>query len=190
LVNAITFTGHGTINITLSTQNNETLVLKVEDTGVGINPEVLEDVGKPFMTFHSSSSGLGLGLYLTKEIIKDHNGTLEIQSEGFHKGTQVTITLPLLIPLVPISTIIDSVTKESKSDLDSLIKIATTSESILARLDAVKRIGSYSGPQKEKALSALEKCILYDKDKTIRNLSSKLYTQLAENIEEDIIKNL
>ncbi len=190
LVNAITFTGHGTIHITLSAQNNESLILRVEDTGVGINPEVLKDVGKPFMTFHSSASGLGLGLYLTKDIIKDHNGTFEILSDGFHKGTQVIITLPLLVPIAPISTIIASVTKESKSELDSLIKTATTSESIIARMDAIKQLGGYSGPEKEKALAALEKCILYDKDKAIRNLSSKLYIQLSENREEDSIKNL
>ena len=85
---------------------------------------------------------------------------------------------------------IDSVNEEFNTDLDSIIKTATTSESLLARMDAIKRLGNYSGPQIEKALSALEKCILYDKDKTIRNLSSKFYTQLTEKRQEDTIKNI
>ena len=78
------------------------------------------------MTFHKSSSGLGLGLYLTKEIINDHKGTIEIESEGFHRGTTVTISLPLLIPLISFSTTIDSIQKDVKAYIDQIIENATS----------------------------------------------------------------
>ena len=179
-VNAIQFTGHGKVNISLSAQDNETLVLKVVDSGVGINPENLRDVGKPFMTFHSSSSGLGLGLYLTKEIIVDHNGTFEIISKGFHEGTSVIITLPLLIPLVSSSDNKGFLHGTEHSLLDDLIKTATSSENVSKRKEAIGQLGNYSGSNKDQILSTLEKCILYDKEKIIRDLSSKLYSQLVE----------
>jgi len=179
-VNAIQFTGHGKVNISLSAQDNETLVLKVVDSGVGINPENLRDVGKPFMTFHSSSSGLGLGLYLTKEIIVDHNGTFEITSKGFHEGTSVIITLPLLVPLVSTLNSIEFLHGTEHSFLDDLIKTATSSENVSKRKEAIGQLGNYSGSNKDQILSTLEKCILYDKEKIIRDLSSKLYSQLVE----------
>ncbi|MHA2307099.1 MAG: PAS domain-containing sensor histidine kinase, partial [Candidatus Hodarchaeales archaeon] len=187
LENAIKFTGHGSIKISLFAQESEKIILKVEDTGVGINPANLTDIGKPFMTFHKSSSGLGLGLYLTKEIIQDHNGTIEIESEGFHKGTSVTISLPLLVPLIPFSTIIDSIHKDSKTDIDQIIENATISKSEEVRRDAISQLGNYKGPQKEKVISALEKCILYDKNQSLRNLASDLYSQLMKKKEENSV---
>lgn len=188
-VNAIQFTGHGKVNISLSAHDNETLVLKVMDSGVGISPENLGDVGKPFMTFHSSSSGLGLGLYLTKEIIIDHHGTFEIKSEGFHEGTCVIITLPLLIPLVSPNNATDSAFKGNYDPIAKIIDIATTSETTYERKEAITQLGTYKGPFKDQILSALEKCILYDKEKQIRDLSSKIYSQLVEEREEKTTKN-
>ncbi len=187
LENAIKFTGHGTINLSLTTQKNEKIILIIEDTGVGINPENLADIGKPFMTFHKSSSGLGLGLYLTKEIINDHNGTIEIESEGFHHGTTVTISLPLLVPLISFSTTVDSIHKDVKVYVDQIIENATTSKSEIVRREAITQLGKYKGPQKEKVISALEKCILYDKKQSLRNLSSELYSQLLKQSETDSV---
>ncbi|MFX1517075.1 MAG: PAS domain-containing sensor histidine kinase [Promethearchaeota archaeon] len=178
LENAIRFTGHGMVEISLSIENDgRHLKLLIEDNGVGIDPTNLEDIGKPFATFHPSASRLGLGLYLTNEIITAHDGTLEINSSGFNKGTKVTIVLPLLVSpdAEPLHSIKDST-------LNELIRIATTSENMLQRMEAVHQLGngSYSGTDLENVISTLEKVILYDQDRTLRNLAGKFYSQKVQ----------
>jgi len=65
--------------------------LSVEDSGVGIPPEVVERLFRPFMT--TKTSGTGLGLSLCRKIIEAHGGTIGIASTP-GKGTQVRIRLP------------------------------------------------------------------------------------------------
>lgn len=179
--NAIRFTGHGVveINISIENGNNQHMKLSVKDTGVGIDSANLDEVGKPFMTFHPSASRLGLGLYLTKEIITAHDGSIEITSPGYNQGTTVTINIPLLVSL-------DDDRKSSQkiedSTLNEISKIATKSENMLKRMEAVQQLGSgnYTGLELENVISTLEKVILYDKDRTIRNLAGKFYSQKVE----------
>ena len=64
----------------------------IKDNGSGMNPKELEKLGEAFFT--TKSNGTGLGVCLSKEIIKKHNGRIEYKSE-MNKGTTVTITLPL-----------------------------------------------------------------------------------------------
>ena len=70
------------------------LLLKVEDDGPGIAPEVLEHVFDPFFTTHSSGDGTGLGLYLVEEIISEHHGCITVQSDA-SGGTCFSIWLPI-----------------------------------------------------------------------------------------------
>ena len=64
----------------------------IEDSGVGISEENLNKMKEPF--FSTIRSGTGLGVYLSREILKEHDGTLKYESkEGI--GTKVTITLPI-----------------------------------------------------------------------------------------------
>ncbi|UCG01111.1 MAG: PAS domain-containing protein [Candidatus Heimdallarchaeota archaeon] len=180
LENAIRFTGHGIIEVYTSIINNgQHLKLTIEDNGVGIDATNLKGIGKPFVTFHPSVSRLGLGLYLTNEIISAHSGSLEITSSGFNKGTSVTITLPLLVSPDKEGVTFQS-TKESS--LNKLIRIATTSENMLQRMEAVHQLGNgdYKGAELERIISTLEKVILYDQDRTIRNLAGKFYSQKVE----------
>jgi signal transduction histidine kinase len=67
--------------------------LSIEDSGVGIAPEHLSQIFEPFVTFRVSGSGTGLGLYLTKNIIEMHLGSIAVQSEPSH-GARFIITLP------------------------------------------------------------------------------------------------
>jgi two-component system, OmpR family, phosphate regulon sensor histidine kinase PhoR len=72
--------------------------IKVIDFGVGIPPNEITQVFNPY--FRASNSlkkkikGLGLGLYLSSQIVKRHHGRLRMESE-LRKGSTVTITLPL-----------------------------------------------------------------------------------------------
>jgi|GEM_PF-580127 len=98
LNNALKFTDPGG-QVVLSVQRDHgSAVICVEDTGIGIAPEELQDLFKPFMQTGSSltkhKSGLGLGLAITKGIAELHGGTAHAKSDGPGKGSSFFITLP------------------------------------------------------------------------------------------------
>lgn len=67
------------------------VVLSVADTGRGIAPEHLDRIFDPFFT--TKEEGTGLGLPICKQIVEQHGGTMEIESEP-GSGTRVTMLLP------------------------------------------------------------------------------------------------
>jgi len=84
--------------LSLSTSYNEkmhSIVVKVQDEGIGIPPEVLPHITDPFFTTKSDSGGIGLGLSISSRIVKEHGGTLTFTSEP-GKGTTTEIILPVL----------------------------------------------------------------------------------------------
>lgn len=66
----------------------------VEDTGVGIPPDVLPRIFEPFFTTRSGSGGTGLGLAVTYGIVQDHRGRIEVKSQA-GEGSRFTIWLPI-----------------------------------------------------------------------------------------------
>lgn len=68
------------------------LLLAIEDTGPGIAPEILARIFEPL--FSTKSFGTGLGLPTVKQIVNQHGGIIEVDSE-VGKGTRVTVHLPL-----------------------------------------------------------------------------------------------
>jgi signal transduction histidine kinase len=83
----------GSIILTLDLLENS-IVIKITDTGCGIPAEELPRVKEKFFKGKSSKSQNGIGLSICDEIIKLMNGPFEIYSE-VDKGTEVVITLPL-----------------------------------------------------------------------------------------------
>jgi signal transduction histidine kinase len=69
------------------------LTLTVRDTGCGMPEETLEHAFEPFFTTKAVGDGTGLGLFLSREIVSSHGGTLTIESV-LGKGTMVVIALP------------------------------------------------------------------------------------------------
>jgi PAS domain S-box-containing protein len=67
--------------------------IRVEDTGVGIAPDSLGRIFEPFYTTKPRGKGTGLGLLVTRSIVLDHGGTIEVESE-VGKGTAFVIRLP------------------------------------------------------------------------------------------------
>ena len=77
---------------------DENIVMEIKDTGIGISED---DIEKVFLIFERGSNArrnidgsIGLGLSLVKQIVEDHEGTIEITSE-LNVGTTIKITLPL-----------------------------------------------------------------------------------------------
>jgi two-component system sensor kinase FixL len=71
------------------------VVLEVQDTGKGIEPDNLKEVFSPFFT--TKKKGTGLGLAISYKIVQDHGGTIGLRSAP-EKGTTATVTLPLSPP--------------------------------------------------------------------------------------------
>ncbi len=80
--------------LTLEAYNNDTkekVVVKISDTGVGIDEGTKDQVFFPYYT--TKHGGTGIGLAISQKIISDHRGTIKIDSE-IGKGTTVTVELP------------------------------------------------------------------------------------------------
>jgi PAS domain S-box-containing protein len=79
--------------------------VSVEDTGIGMEPEMVERLFETFsQADHSldrSRGGLGLGLALVKGLVDLHEGEVLAESGGLGKGSRFTMRLPLAPPLVP-----------------------------------------------------------------------------------------
>ena len=101
LRNAVKFTPEGG-RITVRTRVLENAVnIYVEDTGLGISPEALERLGKPFEQIESpldnGMKGSGLGLAIARSLVELHGGTLRIRST-VGAGTVVRVQLPIRAP--------------------------------------------------------------------------------------------
>jgi two-component system, NtrC family, sensor histidine kinase HydH len=83
----------GELTVQASVENHQ-VALSLIDTGIGIAPEVLPKIFRPFFSTKSNIGGSGLGLPTTKKIIEVHHGTIDVQSEP-GKGTKFTIKLPI-----------------------------------------------------------------------------------------------
>jgi signal transduction histidine kinase len=109
-VDAIPAEGTLTVNTDLvsddapfgSNEGNEKrqwLCTRIVDTGVGITPEKLEYIFEPFFT--TKQTGTGLGLAVTRRIIAEHNGDIQVVSQP-GKGTTFTVLLPSSVKGAPV----------------------------------------------------------------------------------------
>lgn len=81
----------GELSITMEPIANNRVQFVFEDSGVGMSPEQVERLFEPFS--NSTSGGTGLGLSIVYQIIRDHDGIINVRSfEG--EGTMITIVLP------------------------------------------------------------------------------------------------
>src|SRR5262249_7925855 len=69
------------------------LTIEVEDRGPGMPPEVLARVGEPFFTTKPPGRGMGLGLFLTRNVVEGLGGRLAFDSAA-GPGRRVSLTLP------------------------------------------------------------------------------------------------
>lgn len=83
----------GQISISMQEQDKE-LQIRITDSGCGIPKENLSRITDPFFTTKDPGEGTGLGLSITFNIIQEHRGSLEFESEP-GKGTTVIVSLPI-----------------------------------------------------------------------------------------------
>ncbi|HRN53729.1 MAG TPA: PAS domain S-box protein [Gemmatimonadaceae bacterium] len=83
-------------------RDGDTAIITVTDSGPGIAPEHFPHIFNPFYTTKPRGSGTGLGLSIADGIVRDHGGTIRVQSEP-GKGASFEVSLPIVPPFVPQS---------------------------------------------------------------------------------------
>lgn len=96
ITNAIKYTNKGTITITSEIVNNNSLMISVADTGIGIIEEQVEQIFRKYYIADASNKagGFGLGLYISKILAEQINGKLSLRSI-LGQGTTFTFDLTL-----------------------------------------------------------------------------------------------
>lgn len=102
LGNSVKFTEQGSITIKCFKQDNvddkELIAVCVEDTGIGMDASFMANIFEKFSQEESGHArkfgGTGLGMSITKKLVDLMQGSISIESEK-HKGTKVTVTIPL-----------------------------------------------------------------------------------------------
>ncbi len=85
----------GTLTLRVRREEDAWVAIDVEDTGVGISPEVLDKIFRiGFSDWRNGKKGSGLGLYVARRNIENHGGHIEVSST-MGKGTTVTVRLPV-----------------------------------------------------------------------------------------------
>jgi signal transduction histidine kinase len=99
LQNAVKYTDHGSVTVrVVKVTTKDSIVVEVEDTGMGISEHHLASIFEPFMQAHKTSSensrgGIGLGLSIVKKHLEQIKGTIDVESE-LGKGTKFRVNLP------------------------------------------------------------------------------------------------
>jgi signal transduction histidine kinase len=105
--NAIKFSNEGdTVTVSVSEENNmqnfkknensernRVLLIRVEDTGKGIDPEIMPRLFKKFAS--KSDKGMGLGLFISKNIVEAHGGVIWADIPNAEKGATFSFTIPV-----------------------------------------------------------------------------------------------
>lgn len=80
------------IMVKLCSIGEKRISIHIIDNGIGIEETIMDKVFDPFFTTKTTSEAAGVGLYLAREIVQDHNGTITLKSEK-DQYTEITINL-------------------------------------------------------------------------------------------------
>lgn len=96
IINAIQASAESTGPVEVSCIRKDFYVdVRIADKGHGINPELVAKIFDPYFTTKQGKSGTGLGLFITKKVVEDHNGSIKVDSTP-DIGTTITLRLPLV----------------------------------------------------------------------------------------------
>lgn len=83
-----------TSNIALGKQDQRNWQLVIEDSGSGLNEEVLRRIGEPFFTTKEVGKGMGMGVFLTRNVIQGLSGTIRFERR-LPRGTLCNVSIPI-----------------------------------------------------------------------------------------------
>ena len=85
-----------------SRRDAENVEVKIKDNGMGMPPDVIEKIFNPFFTTKPTDQGTGLGLAISNDIVRQHGGTIRVESEP-GEFTEMTIEIPLNPPAAALA---------------------------------------------------------------------------------------
>ncbi len=90
------------LNISSRVLDDDGVEIRIRDNGSGIPPEIREKIFNPFFTTKPPNQGTGLGLAISSDIVRQHGGTINLESEA-GEFTEMILTFPSEPPPVPES---------------------------------------------------------------------------------------
>lgn len=98
--NAVKYAPKGAVTINLRRDGEKSIFVSIEDNGIGIAKNDLPNLFKQFYRAQNAKDttafGTGLGLYISTQVVKAHNGRIWAESDGISKGTKVSVELPVV----------------------------------------------------------------------------------------------
>jgi signal transduction histidine kinase/CheY-like chemotaxis protein len=110
LNNAAKYTNRGGRVRLMARVEERNLIINVADNGIGIAPDMLNDVFEMFVqvdsTLERTNAGLGVGLSLARRLVELHGGSIEAHSAGIKRGSEFVVRLPIVVaPEMPARTV-------------------------------------------------------------------------------------
>ena len=96
--NSVKYTPSGSVAVTLSFDHKrQVIIFEIKDTGIGIDPEILPHLFQKFSRANNANKvnikGTGLGLFVAKQMVEAHHGTIRAESAGEGKGATFVVEL-------------------------------------------------------------------------------------------------
>ena len=164
LSNALKFTPSGGTVVARVRADASDVVLEVEDTGLGIAPDLLPRLFDCCEQDRPHSGGrrdhLGLGLYIVRQLVLLHGGRVDVESDGVGRGTKVRVRLPSCRSEQQGDTA--SVVEDRSADLDGLrvlvVEDEPDSRELLSLILAQKGANVSSAGDTAEALAMFRAC--------------------------------
>lgn len=148
--NAIKFTPEGGTVSVRATNDHGDVIIVVEDTGQGIESNLLPRIFDRFVQSEASTTrrhgGLGLGLAIVKQLVSLHGGSVQAESSGLGRGARFTVRLPLALPLArEVEAIRGDVPKAERADIRALdvLLVEDDADSREALAIAIEQTGAH-----------------------------------------------
>ncbi|WP_157217117.1 response regulator [Flavisphingomonas formosensis] len=182
LSNAFKYTLAGGIRVALSARSQHEIVLKVEDSGVGIPAEELPRL---FDRFHRiegqrgrTQEGSGIGLALVHELVRLHGGTITVESE-VGRGSSFTVQLPIGAAHLPADRIM-----EGASPSDQAIRPRAFVEEAMRWLpEAAGDYAQEAATLDREAMREGGRIVVADDNADMRDYVRRLLTPLGHRLE-------
>ncbi len=194
LHNAIKFTETGTVGLHVTSReqfgHTSRIQFEVRDTGIGMSPEVLENLFKPFSQADASTArkygGSGLGLSIVKSLVEMMGGSITVESET-GKGSVFTVELPFDLD---IEGALEDTRKLSSVDFSALniLVIAKEEETRKSIEVALRRFGS---PGDYIGSSRMARTLLHnDSEKGIPRYRLIMIDSSVDGTVQDLLKDV
>ena len=152
--NAVKFTQPGGKVWVRASRSANRLEVQVQDTGIGIAPELLPRIFERYVQGSVSSSrqygGLGLGLAIVKHLVEMHGGQVQVHSAGAGQGTEFR----LLLPITAVAPAEDAAAAQSTAALP-LPEAEAVPPAAVARLEGLRLLAVDDDPDVRQVLATL-----------------------------------